>query len=195
MLKTFTKIILLTIILLSNNNIYSQESLIKAEKQYKSKSLLDKDYYEVTAKYAQVLLVNNKQTESFNLLVKNYTTALRLNDHGSYAYLKCIESIQYSVIGEEVKSNLSFSEAKKSIEKTKNAKYKGYFSYTAGWHAIRKKNEIEAVNYFLEALRYYDLIEDDNINLKRKSDISDELSRIYADWDDFEMHKNMLTKL
>lgn len=194
MLKTFSKVILFTIILLSNVKIFSQDGLTKAEAQYKSKTLLDKDYYEVTAKYAQILLVNDKQTESFNLLVKNYTTALKLKDHGSYAYLKCIESIQYSVIGEEVKSNLSFSEAKKSIEKTKNAKYKGYFSYTAGWHAIRKKNELEAVNYFLEALRYYDLIEDDYINLKRKSDISDELSRIYADWDDFEMHKKYAYK-
>lgn len=194
MLKKHIKTIILVFLLQFPTQLFSQEILVKMEAEYKSKSLLDSDFYEVTAKYAQSLLVHNKQEESFKLLVTNYTIAKNLNDLGNYSYLKCIESIQYFVIGEDEKSRLSYIKAENEIEKIKDHKSIAYIYYTGGWLANRKRNEPEAVNYFLKALKHYDLLEDSTNNFRRKSEIHNELARIYGDWNDFEMQEKYTQK-
>lgn len=186
--------IYIIIFISSYNFCFSQESLQLVEKEYKSKTLLDSDFFEITAKYAQTLLVNHKEQESFKLLETNYNLAKKNNDLANFIYLKCIEALQFSAIGKNEKSKASFLEAKKNIEKINNLAIKGYFSYTGGWLAIRDSNEIEAVNYFLQALKHYDLLNDPKNNNRRKSVIYNELARIYGDWNDHEMHEKYTTK-
>lgn len=194
MLNGLKKITFYLFLIVFFNEAYSQESLVNIEEEYKSKSYLAPDYYEVVARYAQILLVNNKIEESFSLLKKEYITAKKLNDFGNFAYLKSIESIQYSAIGQREKSKISFQEAKINSDKTSNFNNKGFVCYAGGWLAIRDNNEIEAVDYFLKALKYYDLDTDSRNTARRKSVIYHELAQIYADWNDYELQEKYTIK-
>lgn len=194
MLNNLKKTIYFLFLVNTINATYSQEPLKIIEKEYKSKSYLAPDYYETVARYAQMLLINNKIDESFELLKREYKTAKKINDYGNFAYLKSIEALQYSAIGEKEKSKKSFQEAKNVIDRTENNNAKGYFSYAGGWLAIRNKNEIEAVDYFLKALKYYDLDTQTKNLARRKSVLYHQLSLIYAEWDDDEMQEKYTFK-
>ncbi len=194
MLKRFKKIIFYFIFINIFNASSAQETLINIEKEYKSKTILSPDYYEVVARYAQILLVNDKIDDSFSLLQKEYKTAKKLNAFGNFAYLKSIESLQYSAIGEREKSKISFQEARINADKTSNFNIKGFVCYAGGWLAIRDSNEIEAVDYFLKALKYYDLDTDYRNSARRKSVIYHELAQIYADWNEYELQEKYTIK-
>lgn len=194
MLKKTIEITQLVFICFFFTNALSQEKLLQIENEYKLKTILDKNYYEVVAKYSQTLLINHKENEAFKVLQDNYKTAKKLNDIDNYTYLKCVEALQYFVIDDKTKSNASYNEAKNQLDKISKAISKGYVCYTGGWLARRNSNEIEAVDYFIKALKYYDSVPSNSKINTSKSIIYNELSRIYGDWNDFETHEKYTNK-
>lgn len=175
-------------------NVFSQETLIDIEKKYKSKTLFDLDYYEVVAEYAQLLQINNQKEKAIYILERNSTHARKLNDNGNYAYLKSVESIQHAINGDKIKSDNSFKEAKYYVERISNFEIKGYIFYAGGWLSYRNHNEIQAVDYYLKALKYYDLLVSEKKISRRKSIVYNELARIYANWDEVESHEKYTQK-
>ncbi|WP_177765749.1 sensor histidine kinase [Flavobacterium sp. I3-2] len=194
MLKNLKKILLFFILINSFNVTNAQETLINIEKEYKSKTYLSPDYYEVVAKYAQALSINNKKEQSITVLIKNIELAKKNNDHGNTSYLYSILSIEYFLGKENSKSDLSLKEAEKHSKKTNRYEIKGFYYYVNAWIFLRKQKKVEAVNNYINAINNYNLAAESKKIYKLKSTIYIELSRIYGDWKDEDLQEKYSLK-
>lgn len=194
MLKNLKKFLLFFILINSFNVTNAQETLINIEKEYKSKTYLSPDYYEVVAKYAQALSINNKKEQSITVLIKNIELAKKNNDHGNTSYLYSILSIEYFLGKENSKSDLSLKEAEKHSKKTNRYEIKGFYYYVNAWIFLRKQKKVEAVNNYINAINNYNLAAESKKIYKLKSTIYIELSRIYGDWKDEDLQEKYSIK-
>jgi len=194
MLKNLKSRILLLFFILIGFNFYSQETLTTAKKNYYSINKTHPEYFEVTAKYAQALLLNNKIDESFELLEKHIIELKNQRDFGNLSFLYAIQSIQYFAILDKPKSNASLVLANKYVNQTSNLEIKGYISYANGWISTRNESEINAVIFFLKAIEHYEAAKNSSSLARRKAVIYIELARIYSNWDDLELEEKFSKK-
>jgi len=194
MLKEIKKTTLYLFLFTFCLNVFSQESLINAENEYKSAISTHPEYYEITARYTQALLINNRVDESFKILEFHINTVKKLNEHDNISFLYAIKAIQCFIINDKINSEKSLAESKKHLDKCKKLETKGYVAYTSGWLAIRNGKEVEAVNDFLEAIEFYENAPKTKALPRRRSVIYGELARIYANWNDFNSQEKYTLK-
>lgn len=189
MLNRLKKIIFYLFFINIFNVSSAQETLVNIEKEYKSKTILSPDYYEVVARYAQILLANNRIEESIELLNKNIEIAKKNKDYANVSYLNSVLSIEYFINQENDKTNLSLKEAEIYSRKTNKYEIKGFFYYARAWISLKKQKNIEAVNDFLNATKNYDQAPQSKKIFKLKATIYNELSLIYGSWKEEELQE------
>nr|WP_317631897.1 sensor histidine kinase [uncultured Flavobacterium sp.] len=172
----------------------AQDNLTKIEKEYQSKKINDPSYYEITAKYAQLLLVNNKVSDSFRLLEKNINLAAAKKDIDHVSFLYAVMAMQYFVIADIPSSDRYYELSKKNYKSIKSNRVLGSIYYTGGWLSIRKNDKIEAVNYFLKSVNHYEKEKKTKPIYRNLAVIYNELASLYGDWSDLEFQEKYAQK-
>lgn len=143
----------------------------------------------ITGKYVQALFFNKQEDKAFIILNENITDAKKLADGKFAAYLYIIAAINYRII-DDIKAYENAARLAQIYEaKTDDLEIKGYVTYGLGWLRIRNNEEAEAVRYFLRALSYYEKAKYSETITNRKASVYQELSSIYANWNEHELQE------
>jgi len=168
--------------------LVGQEMLVNLQNQYENTFPGTNKRYEVAGKYAQILFFNDQKAKAFTILQDNIETAKVASDGKYAAYLYSILAMNYRLQEDQHASADAIRKAISFSEQTKDLEIKGYVSYCQGWLHVRNSREPTAVKAFLNAAKYYEQAPPSATLLSRLSVVYKELSSIYANWDDAELH-------
>ncbi len=101
-----------------------------------------------------------------------------------------IQAMQLRIQGKTKASQEAMQASLKTLESTENQGVKGYVWYAKGWIEEREGSSEIALESFLEALKFYEGLTLNPVDLRTKSAIYQELYSIYGSWRDYpEMKK------
>ena len=128
---------------------------------------------------------NGKKERADSLLDEALQLAHTLDDKQYLAKTQAIQAMQLRILGQPEAADEAILSALKALEQTKSASISGYVWYAKGWLEKRNDQPAEAVESYINALKFYDKSTDPADNTI-KSSIYSELYSTYGDWGDYQ---------
>jgi two-component system, NarL family, sensor kinase len=175
--------------LLISTITFGQEVVTNFENQYNKTAPNSNERLEIAGKYAQTLFFNDQKEKAFKILYQNIKIAEQKSDTKYAAYLYAITAMNYRLEEDVKASRESIQKAIYYSSKTNDNTTKGYVKYAEGWLELRNNGEAMAVKNYLAALKYYDKSPVTPTLLSRLSSIYNELTSIYANWEDYPLQE------
>lgn len=172
-----------------NTRVWAQDILMNYQQQYTRTVPASAERYETAGKYAQVLFFNQQTAKAFDILNENVETAEKNRDYKYAAYLFAILSMNHRIEEHYQASQHNIEKAQLYSSRTRDAEIRGYVSYCEGWLNVRNNEESKAVQNFLNAVKWYEQSPSSPTLLSRLSSVYKELTSIYANWDEEELHE------
>jgi len=169
--------------------VRAQDILQNYRQQYAKTLPGTRDRFEAAGKYAQVLFFNQQTAKAFDILNENVAVAEQRKDDKSAAYLFAILAMNHRIEEHYRASQQSLEKALLYSNRTHDTEIKGYVNYCEGWLNVRNNEESKAVKNFLNAVKWYEQSATSPSLLPRLSSVYKELTSIYANWDEEELHE------
>ena len=169
--------------------VNAQDIVKNLESQYNKTVPNSNERFEVAGKYAQVLFFNEQQDKAHKILNQNIQLAEKKSDGKYAAYLYSILAITYRIEDQLIDSKKSLEKAISASKRSSNLEIKGYVNYCEGWLNYRNQEESKAVKNFIQAIKFYEAAPKSSTILQRLSAVYKELTSIYANWNEYELHE------
>ncbi|MGV3761014.1 ATP-binding protein [Parapedobacter sp.] len=130
---------------------------------------------------------NGEKERADSLLEEALQLAHTLRDKQYLAKTLAIQAMQLRILGQPDAADEAIASALKAMENNHSVSINGYVRYAKGWLEKRNNNSTEAVESYIDALKFYDQSADPADDAV-KSSIYSELYSTYGDWGDY---KNM----
>lgn len=163
----------------------SQSAIDSLASVYRSGKLSMEDRVTIAAQYSMALSHNNRHREAEQVLRDNIAITRKLPDTKYAAYLYGVSAMHERVLDRANNAKICLDSALYYSNHTRDKRILGYVSYCRGWLLSRDNQPVEAVRYFVEALK---LLDEAN-RTDYKVAIYRELYSIYTEWDDADLQK------
>ena len=130
---------------------------------------------------------NGEKERGDSLLNEALQLAHNLKDKQYLAKTLAIQAMQLRILGQPEAADEAIASALSALENTNSVSIRGYVWYACGWLEKRNDQPTDAVESYINALKFYDKSTDPADNTV-KSSIYSELYGIYGEWRD---HQNM----